>query len=678
MAINKTIDRNLLQGKGSNLTNILSNTATTDTGGVDQKKEEGVISGVYKDVNAPDANAPTTTPTTSATTQSDQRQQTNIATRSPKQPARSGMFTNIKQYVEKNQPSAQNLAGAVGSTVQRSADIAKKGLQASQQQYKSLMDEGTLSNIDAAVGEVKSAAESAAYKKLPKEINNQQNSNIVDDKRLRSILDATYKGPRDLYEIGSYGESINKAAEAERLRNQLDSAMYNTELLEKSLRKPGSRYTKGSQMLDQFILGSSKSQEQLQKIKEDTKNISKYVQNVNKQAKIDALDRAIQAENVRKQARNILESQAKKRSKEVEDYITSQVKSGEALSDYFTNLLSKADGGLDLGSIEAETLGIKSGAGVYNLLSDDSQRENLIKSIDARENLERKRLLSKEQQAQLAELQRIAQLSKDYGTEGSGLGFKSAYQDAELAETQDALAALGLENFGKKLTEAEEKFRQDAGKTVTGTGKGQAKYDKGLWRGRGTIDKTATESSSLKDILKNQGYDFESDPSNYISDANIDLLRNISKLSKGEIVDKPANLLQEGVDFSVNDLLTAGLGSSSLADLATIALVGPIPTVAPSFLRDIGGTLEDTRIFGDIGENIGKLFTGTGNAVDSIIGSNLFGGGKSGAVKKAERIAKEKAMLDLQKRIQDEFKASGFEKRVKVSDTEESNKRQKD
>ena len=366
-----------------------------------------------------------------------------------------------------------------------------------------------------------------------------------------------------------------------------------------------------------------------------------------------------------------MESQAKKRSREVEDYITSQVKSGEALSDYFTNLLSKTDGGLDLGSIEAETLGIKSGAGVYNLLSDDSQRENLIKSIDARENLERKRLLSKEQQAQLAELQRIAQLSKDYGTEGSGLGFKSAYQDAELAETQDALAALGLENFGKKLTEAEEKFRQDAGKTITGIGKGKAKYDKGFWRGEGTIDKTATESSSLKDILKKQGYDFESDPSNYISDANIDLLRNISKLSKGEIVDKPANLLQEGVDFSVNDLLTAGLGSSSLANL-----VGP--TVATSFLRDIGGTLEDTRILGDIGENIGKLITGTGNSIDSLIGSGFFGGGKSSAVKKAERIAREKAMLDLQKRIQDEFKASGFEKRVKVSDTEESNKRQQD
>lgn len=50
--------------------------------------------------------------------------QSNLATNKPK--ASSGMFTNVRQYIEKNKPAAQNMAGAASKQFTNTSDIIKK------------------------------------------------------------------------------------------------------------------------------------------------------------------------------------------------------------------------------------------------------------------------------------------------------------------------------------------------------------------------------------------------------------------------------------------------------------------------------------------------------------------------------------------------------------------------
>lgn len=59
--------------------------------------------------------------------------QSNLATNKPK--ASSGMFTNVRQYVEKNQPATQNMAGSATKQFTNTADIIKKQMGTSLNRY---------------------------------------------------------------------------------------------------------------------------------------------------------------------------------------------------------------------------------------------------------------------------------------------------------------------------------------------------------------------------------------------------------------------------------------------------------------------------------------------------------------------------------------------------------------
>lgn len=616
----------------------------------------------------------------------------NLATTKPSSSPRSGMFTNVNQYVEKNKPASENLARSIGDTVQRSADIARKNIQQTQQQFTNLKDQRSLQNRDTAVNEVSTAAQQAAGMQAAPRIpaNVPQKSTIPTeqtqipaqeglsdaDKRLRSILDASYEGPRRLQELSSFGQAQTRAQEAERLRNQLVGGN-RQELLDKALERQGSRYTQGSRRLDELLFGQGEPQQYLQQRQQEIGNVGQDLGQAQQQASQEAIDRTREISNIRAQARQALQGTAQQRASEVEDYLTGQVDAGGQLVDYYQDILGQSRGGLDLGSIEAETLGVREGAGLYNVLRNDQEREALLSNIDARGTLDRNRLISRDQQSQLAELQRLAQLSQDYGTSDSGLDFRSQYQDADLAETQDALAALNLDSLGRTLTGAEERFREDAARDTTGVGKGKARYKKGLFRGRGTKRATAYETANLRDILEGQGYDFDSDPSQYVSDANVDLLRNLSDLSKRENVDtSDAEDLYDGLSSwaGEDNVLLDSLGLGGLGKVATLG--GAIGTGA-EIVEGLGQGLEDARILGDIGAGIGEGIKNIGREVGNF-SDNIFGSGKSAARKKAKAQARKRAAEDLQRKLNDKFSSSGFTNRVNVSDTDQTIQRQRD
>ena len=345
---------------------------------------------------------------------------------------------------------------------------------------------------------------------------------------------------------------------------------------------------------------------------------------------------------------------------------------GTDLADYFTELIGKQDSGLDLGSLEAQTLGIQSGTGMYNLLKDPEQREALLSGLNASDRLEAEKMITRNEQAQLAELERLARLSSDYGVADSGLNFKNRFTNADLAGSQSALDALDLGDFRERLIGAEQDFRDSADKTIKGIGEGKAKY----WNASGTNKRYAkqrtTATANLKDALAKSGYDFDSDiNTGYTSEEdtrnfleNLTNQANQARLNSRSQNNTVLDHAQDAAEFAT------GIGAIS-------------PTL--DFINDYGfGTVDNigkeiSGIGGDIGKIAGGAISGLSDLGSDLVSglSGIFGGGrKEAAKKKAKKKANEAAIKDLKAKFNNAINQSGFQNRANVQDTDESLARQ--
>jgi hypothetical protein len=504
------------------------------------------------------------------------------------------------------------------------------------------------------------------------------------DLRLKAILDAKYKGPNQLSDLANFGEVQRRAQEAGRLNKQLTGGVESRrELLNKAFQKTGSNYTQGAKKLDELLFGQGKPQEYLSERQKQIGNIGDHFTSERAKTRQEALDRVNLTSDIKSQARQALQDASQKRAGSIEEYLSQQKEVGGNLVDHYRDVLTQgtsfdpegqlidAEGnkldklGLNLGSAEAQALGVRSGAGIYNLLRDQGQREDLLKALDKRGNLSSDTMVTKDQQAQLAELQRMAQLSSDYGVKDSGLNYRSAYQDANKAGTQTALDALDTAGFRRNLTEAEERFRDDATNTITGKGRGKASYDKGLFR-TGYKKATNYQTDTLKNALKDK-YDFDSDPNKYTFDNESALsnLSNLAKNAKGEHLDD--STMNPEDYFTGTEAILDKIG---LGDLA----LGNVTKTITNELGDAARYIGDDLIGGTAGD---ILSTYGGGAMREIgnFGSGLFGGGSSAARKKAKQQAKKNALNDLKRKMTGNLSKSGFADRVNVEDTIENQER---
>lgn len=117
----KTIRDRRLTGENS-LTNVLAGQG----GAVSEDPTQPGITGTPEDGTG--TSVKTTTSTQAGQQQAGQQnqQKPNIATKTPKQPARSGMFTNIKQFLEKNKPAVQQMGEQAGRQFATTAEKVKE------------------------------------------------------------------------------------------------------------------------------------------------------------------------------------------------------------------------------------------------------------------------------------------------------------------------------------------------------------------------------------------------------------------------------------------------------------------------------------------------------------------------------------------------------------------------
>lgn len=485
--------------------------------------------------------------------------------------------------------------------------------------------------------------------------------------RLSEILNAEYKGPRDLNEIRGYNDTYNKIQDVSQLQNQALKSGSKEELLKRTFSAPTGEYNKGNRTLDDLLLGQGDAANTLKTTAEKlgstpTGKIQDEFLARTKEARQQATQRSSEMDQIKDSARQALTETAAGRSKEVNDRIEGVVKDWDKYPTYFkekfqqeldkhnigsqkkqeydslapqynnlknivdaelpkkqayeyllsrgtlqvspeiekfasqiayqatkngqgfdlynrelstinnnVNALKNTESQLNslaqyadydpnalnigLSQLEAESLGVQGGEGLYNILKEQGV-DGLIKTATADKN----KLVSADEQSQLARLQSIAQLAKDYGAEGSDVNVVNPFSNRDLAGQQTALSALDMDNFRDKLQGAEKAFRTDAAaSTITGTGTGSGSSS-GLF-GKKRASATQSVSQNFGDILsQNNAY------RNMYSDkgVNKDLLKQIMDTSRGS-EDFNTGYTDPGIVGGVTD--TAALPADMISGL---------------------------------------------------------------------------------------------------------------
>lgn len=276
---------------------------------------------------------------------------------------------------------------------------------------------------------------------------------------------------------------------------------------------------------------------------------------------------------------------------------------------------------VNFNAAEAAILGINSGEGLYNLGADAIKVGNYDKQ----------KLISKDEQARQAALSALAGLDKS-----NQLDTNLKYDRADLAGTQSALDALDLEGTRAQLNDAEKMFQEHAEQqTLTGYGMKKNKTSGKKYY--------ADESANLGNILKNAGYQFGE--TNKAATGNSDILNSISKVSSGNVDDD-----------------AKGTEGSAEATAAPWKDLGHSGTGMAQTVGNLFGTVALNQITGALG--LGSF----GNAVGS-----LFGSGTSSKESKSD--AARFARQDLENKVQNAIKDSGFQNRTNIVNTDTANNR---
>lgn len=299
---------------------------------------------------------------------------------------------------------------------------------------------------------------------------------------------------------------------------------------------------------------------------------------------------------------------------------------------------------MKLSQLEAESLGIQGGEGLYNLIKDQGI-EGLLKTKAA----DRQQLVSQQEQSQLARLQSLAELAKDYGVEGSGVNVVNPFQDRSLAGKQTALSALDVDNFKRLMQGAERTFRTDAaGNIVSGTGTGTGSSG-GIF-GTKRASATKTLSQNFGDLLaKNNAY------RNIYSDkgVNKDLLKTASQLASGE------QTFGTGAE-TTNNALSQGLNVYDTIQGMQSGLINKgqdlVGGLASNVVGDQLGSLIGKSVFLPV-DIAGRLMSGVSSAI----------GGSSGeAQARADYAAQQNALAALRANIQNKIQSTGLKNQLTV------------
>jgi hypothetical protein len=578
------------------------------------------------------------------------------------QRASSGMFTNIQNYISKNQPQSAKMADAASKSMEKTAQAVQGKAGQLGQRFQGMATASAPKNLDTAVDTVKTAAQQAAEYTSAQPQNAPQFDTSKDDE-IKDILTMQYKGPTDLRSIQGYGDVSNEATKAQQLMDTVKSG--NRSQLLKQMFGQNREYTTGQRNLDDLVLG--KNIAQVQDKVQQLGPMSGVLDQAQQQASTFAQERADEILGVRGEARDALTGVAQSRQQQIDTRLQAIQDNWQAMPDHFKAIFNKAKSGVQLSNEEANILGVREGAGIYNLAKDPASVDKLIRASAL---ADKSQLVNKDEFDQLSRLQALTNL-----VEG-GLGFNNAFTDRSIAGSKTLADSLDTANFQSKMYGAEKKFREDAKDKIKATGRGRDTYDKGLFQ-TGTIKKKAKVDTTLKDVLSNSGYDFNQPISYSLVDPNINYLKALeSSVNTSYSPDAKSLDGADAMNFSTSGAL--GGPDLSLENIRETGVdIGKGITHGAGDIADtllnLGGALPGLGNLG-VGKSLGKLGGDVVQGFDDL-SSKMFGGGKARAKARAEYKAQKEALKKLEEKVKKEIKASGVKNRVEVVKNKETDAR---
>lgn len=545
------------------------------------------------------------------------------------------------------------------------------------------------------------------------------------ERRFADIINAEYAGPQSLQQAGLYQSAEQKTRAAQQALRNIGSASGRETFL-RDIFARGRDYTEGQARLDALLLNVSP--EAVGRLKEQatqTGDITSQLQRAENVSRALALGRTTELSDIQRQAREEYEKQRLEELTSTEKNIAAAKLQGQELGTYMQNLFKNANNKpVDLSATEASILGIKSGEGIYNLTGDQLVKLNQLRD---------ERIITKDERARLEALVKLAELDKQKQLQTE---YFEKYKDASLAGTQSVLDVINTQAIRDAINAEEQKFIKEANRLITGYGEGSARYSRGMFQGRGKVTAEAEFSKNLKGLLKKAGYDVTPEREALLSSPDVlkaivrsaqtsgaknerDLLKNaLNILNRPNISDVSGAIGTgarsaspvEGINLSDIGGAAGTLAAASELDAALAMASASAPEITGPYallarlatdadLREkVGATVGAIggNELGNITSSAMESFDAAGGLTNMLgdiatlgsvgnFGSDLFGGGKSGARKKARAEAERNAALDLQKEIESALDKAGFERRSTILNREqivqqqkEFNKQQKD
>ena len=579
------------------------------------------------------------------------------------QRASSGMFTNIQNYISKNQPQSAKMADAASKSMEQTAQAVQGKAGQLGQRFEGMAAASAPKNLDTAVDTVKTAAQQAAeYQAQPDQTAPQFDTSKDDE--IKDILNMQYKGPTDLRSIQGYGDVSNEANKAQQLMDTVRSG--DRSQLLKQMFGQNQDYTSGQRNLDDLVLG--KNIAQVQDTVQQLGPMSGVLDQAQQQASTFAQEKADQILGIRGEARDALSGQALSRQEQIDTRLQAIQDNWQAMPDHFKAIFNKAQSGVELSNEEANILGVREGAGIYNLLNDPSTADGLIRATDV---ADKNQLVSQNEFDQLARLQALTNLAE------GGLGFNNTFTDRSIAGSKTIADSLDTAHFQNQMLQAEKQFRDDAAQKIKAEASSKKSYDKGLFQ-TDTVKQKAKVDTTLQKVLENAGYDFKQPVGSSLYDPNTNYLKALEQSVNNRYQDQGEGV---GLDTITGSSLSGALGGP---DTSFQGMRDAGVEMGQDFSKTAGNLADNLLNVGglsplqlgnlNIGKTIGDIGSGVLGGVKDF-SSALLGGGKSEAKAKAKKSAQKKAVKKLEDKVQSAYDKSGVQNRVGIVDNQQTQDR---
>lgn len=409
----------------------------------------------------------------------------------PKPVGKSGSWTNLQSYLDANKDNAESMGNTIASNISNTGNEARQGIQDSQNDFNTKVEQNTLSNL----GTAKADADNIVNKAKSAGYDSQIDDNQVN--RFKDVSTAEYKGPNTLDASDYYQNAQSKINKSNEYKSNAQSDEGRFNILQEMFARP--TYNQGQKSLDNLLIqGNNSAKSNIQNSANSLNDIQGKWDQANTDAANLAQQRTADINDVRNYSQNALTNNRNLRTSEVDADLKNINNQWNNEYNQYNDLLNNFKGGeLSLSQEQANKLALSGDQRIYNILNGVSPSAYLdLKAFDAN------KVVDKNQFAQLAALDKLANQF--------GLGNSSKFSDFEQAGTLGLNNNFDASRFGQAANSAQADFTDYAkNANATGTGsKSESIMESNMFGGRsqiGTAYADSTGNQTLENYLAGNG-----------------------------------------------------------------------------------------------------------------------------------------------------------------------------